>query len=472
VYSERSGSPWGSGTLRRLRPYQVEVARAVLDSARRGRGLTLSVEMARQGGKNELSAQLELLLLVLHMAGGGNLVKCAPTFQPQLEVSRRRLAEYLDGAGFRGLWRRERDYIVRLGRAQVLFLSGHPAARVVGNTAHILLEVDEAQDMDKEKFSRDFRPMASAHNATTVLYGTAWDGASLLEEVKQANLAREAADGLKRHFRYDWETVARYNPAYGEYVTAERARLGATHPLFLTQYCLVPLRGGSSLFTGEQLGRLQGGHESCSGPAPGRVYVAGVDVGGETAADGEGAGPDATVLTIAEVEMGELAGAPRARLRIVQHYLWQGRRHAEACAEMARLLKEVWHCRAVAVDATGLGQPVASLLRDALGSRVTPVVFTARGKSELGFRLLAAVNTDRLKMYRGDGSAEAQQFWGEMAAAEGRYPSGGRMDFGAPPGRGRDDFLMSLALLVAAGESYAPRTARGSCPVIPAGNLT
>ncbi|MCR4394021.1 MAG: hypothetical protein NUV31_06610, partial [Dehalococcoidales bacterium] len=51
----------------RLRPYQIEIARAVLESVLNKQGLTFTVEIARQGGKNELSAQLELLLLTLNM---------------------------------------------------------------------------------------------------------------------------------------------------------------------------------------------------------------------------------------------------------------------------------------------------------------------------------------------------------------------------------------------------------------------
>lgn len=42
----------------RLRPYQAQVARAVLDSVFHRRGLTFTVEMARQAGKNEISAHL------------------------------------------------------------------------------------------------------------------------------------------------------------------------------------------------------------------------------------------------------------------------------------------------------------------------------------------------------------------------------------------------------------------------------
>ncbi len=64
----------------RLRPYQQEVARAVVQSVRNASGLTFSVEIARQGGKNELSAHIELLLLTLSMADGGDIIKCSPTF--------------------------------------------------------------------------------------------------------------------------------------------------------------------------------------------------------------------------------------------------------------------------------------------------------------------------------------------------------------------------------------------------------
>ena len=72
---------------RRLRPYQREVALAVLDSVFGGKGLTFSVEIARQGGMNELSAQLELLLLTLYMVEPKNLIKCSPTFKPQTVIS-------------------------------------------------------------------------------------------------------------------------------------------------------------------------------------------------------------------------------------------------------------------------------------------------------------------------------------------------------------------------------------------------
>src|SRR3990172_492693 len=106
-----------------LRPYQKEVAQAVLDSVYGGKGLTFCVEIARQGGKNELSAQLELLLLTFNMTESRNLIKCSPTFKPQTVISMNRLKDCLNDEGFDGIWLPELGYIIRLGEARAVFLS-------------------------------------------------------------------------------------------------------------------------------------------------------------------------------------------------------------------------------------------------------------------------------------------------------------------------------------------------------------
>ena len=164
-----------------LRPYQLEVAKAVADSVLNRKGMTFSVEIARQGGKNELSAQLEVLLLTLFISRGGNAIKCSPTFKPQTVISMARLKERLNDWGYGGVWRTEMNYIVRLGNARQIFLSADESANVVGNTAHILLEVDESQDVSREKYAKEFRPMGASTNVTTVHYGTTWDDSTLME---------------------------------------------------------------------------------------------------------------------------------------------------------------------------------------------------------------------------------------------------------------------------------------------------
>jgi hypothetical protein len=318
--------------------------------------------------------------------------------------------------------------------------------------------------VSKEKYTKEFKPMGAATNVTTVHYGTTWDDSTLLEEVKQTNLGLENKDGLKRHFRYDWEEIARYNPDYQAYVEAERERLGENHPLFLTQYRLLTIHGGGGFLSQQQLAQLQGEHIRKRHPDGGKVYVSGIDLAGEAEVEA-GLSPrqDSTVVSIGELDfsIGDTL-QKQPRVCVVEHYCWTGRKHAELYPQLVDILKNVWHCRKIVVDATGMGQPVSSFLRQALGSKVSPFTFTQRAKSELGFSLLAAINSGRLKIYSGDGSDEYRKFWLEMERAKSQYRPSQTMNFYVNPSEGHDDFLMSLALLVEAANQYEPKTAVGS----------
>jgi hypothetical protein len=390
----RRGSKDGTGLRHRLRPYQVEAGRAIARSVFQQQGHSISVMMARQAGKNELSAQLELLLLTAHMDWNVDAIKCAPTFQPQARISMRRLWSRLGEAGLAAVCAREEGHIIRVGRARQVFLSAEPQSSVVGHTAQLLLEVDEAQDVDKEKFDKEFRPMAATANATTVYYGTPWDDSTLLEQARESNLALERKDGIRRHYQYDWQAVAECNPAYGRYVEGERQRLGESHPLFLTQYCLKPIAGGGRLFSPSQRAQLQGEHSRQSQPTAGETYAAGLDIGGESLSVmphplGCGSGNshhDATVLTI-----GRLVFPPsdalvqEPRLEVVEHYCFQGERHDLLYGRLMDLLGHVWQVRRLAVDATGLGETVARFLATALRPQVVlPLRFSSESKSRLG----------------------------------------------------------------------------------------
>jgi hypothetical protein len=452
----------------KLRPYQQEVARAVLDSIQNRRGLTLSVEIARQGGKNELSAHLELVLLTLYMAHGGSIVKCSPTFKPQTVISMHRLKERLDDFGFDGIYHTEMGYIITLGNARAVFLSAEESSSVVGHTADILMEIDESQDVSKEKYTKDFRPMGSSTNVTTVHYGTTWDDTTLLEEVKQTNIELEKKDGLKRHFRFDWQEVAKYNDDYRQFVEGERERLGEDHPLFRTQYLLLPIRGGGGFLTRQHIVLMQGSHDRRKEPEEGKTYIAGIDLAGEREETKESALTaarqklDSTVITIAEVDTTQRPGSTLAEptIKVVEHYHWTGTPHSQLYPAMVEAIKK-WKCQRVLVDATGIGQPVASFLRKELGSRIIPFVFTQKSKSDMGFELLSFINSARLRIYRQDGSPEHRELTAQLEKARSQFRPNQTMNFYVDPSEGHDDFLMSLALVAEAARDFSPRAAKG-----------
>ena len=175
--------------------------------------------------------------------------------------------------------------------------------------------------------------------------GTTWDDSTLLEETKQTNCEMEKRDGIKRHFRYDWQEVAKYNPDYLAYVEAEKRRLGENHPLFLTQYRLLPIHGGGGFLSRQQMAQLQGNHRRKHQPETGKTYIAGIDLAGE-AEEVEGAAlralkpqKDSTVVTIGELDFSicdEVQQQPK--ITIVEHYWWTGKKHTNLYRQLIDIL--------------------------------------------------------------------------------------------------------------------------------------
>lgn len=464
--------PISSSPIPSLRPYQREAARAILKSALGGHGGSFSVLIARQGGKNELSAQIELALLLAGWRRPVEAIKCAPTFDPQCRISLRRLWQRLSALPLpAGLAAIEEGSAVRLGRARQRFLSAEPGAHVVGHTAHALLEVDEAQDVGPEKFAKEFLPMAAAGNATIVYYGTAWDETNLLAAAIARHRELERRDGLRRHFEADWRAVAACNPAYGRYVAAERDRLGEEHPLFQTQYLLRPLPGSGRLLAPAALALVEGTHPRLGERPPaavepaGAVYVAGLDVGGETLTQTR-RDPDRTVLTVARVlspPPGALLAEPA--IEVVAIYTWRGAGHGELAGAIAGLARDRWRLRRLAIDATGIGEGLAAALASpgvtAGGLEVLRLRLSRERKSALGYALQAAAAAGRLRLHAADGSPEREELLGQLRLARAVYLPGRLLAFDVAEADGHDDHLLSLALCVEAAAGAAPLTAVG-----------
>lgn len=123
-------------------------------------------------GKNQLSAVLEAYLLFVYPQG--SIVKAAPTYKPQIVNSRMRLLSMLEAPLLRERVWKSFGYIIGLApdtslvEAQsgprIMFFSAGPESSIVGATASLLLEIDEAQDVQIAKYDVELKPMA----ATTI----------------------------------------------------------------------------------------------------------------------------------------------------------------------------------------------------------------------------------------------------------------------------------------------------------------
>jgi hypothetical protein len=209
------------------------------------------------------------------------------------------------------------------------------------------------------------------------------------------------------------------------------------------------------------LAMIEGKHRRLHGPSLGRQYISGIDIAGEaeeaySLLNDFQPRRDSTVVTIAEIDRS--SGAVQPGIHMVEHYCWTGEKHARLLPKLVHLLGKVWRCSKIVVDATGIGQPVASLLREKLGSRVEAFGFTTHTKSEPVFELLSTVNSGRLKMYARDGSAEYRRFFHELEYSRACYQAGRRLNFYVDRVDWHDDFLISLALTVRAARGLLATT--------------
>lgn len=444
---------------RELRKYQLAPAYAILDSVLYGRGLSFAVVFCRQAGKNEVSAQLEAYLLNLYQRKGGFIVKAAPTYKPQLVNSKLRLEDVLDNDWNRGKVRTREGYMTFLGKAAVVFLSADPASSVVGATANIMLECDEAQDVREDKWDVDFTPMAASTNATRVYYGTVWTSRTMLAKIARQLRKEQEADGRQRVFYVDWEQVAAEVPAYGDHVRKEIARKGRHHPLIKTQYYLEEIDSEGRMFDDRRQALMLGDHPRLSSPAAEGVYVATLDVAGQ---DEEKSGDelraarptkDLTVATIFEVDLrtlrDPLLAAPS--YNVVDVYADVGTRHTLLYGKL-RGFFEHWGVRWIVADASGVGAGLVAFLsaRQAFGSKVVPFQFSPpKRKSDLGWDFLTVVETGRFKMFRDDASADWREFWQQVDECRYEVSEGEerRMQWGVVDARVHDDRVISAALV-------------------------
>lgn len=439
-----------------LYPYQIEIGDHILDSILENRGLTFSVMLARQMGKNQLSAMIEAYLLTCMPEG--TIVKAAPTYKPQIVNSRLRLLSMLENPITRDRYWRSFGYMIGVAPAQekkeaqtgprIMFFSAGPESSIVGATASLALEIDEAQDVSIEKFDKELRPMASTQNTTTILYGTAWSDDTLLAIIKANNLELEAQDGIRRHFEHDWRTLAEINSKYKRFVETEIRRLGEDHITIRTQYRLLNISGAGFLLNEIQRHMLRGSHDWQTEPEEDTIYVAGVDVGGESRpkpGTGRSKKPDSTVITIARVGWNDLS---LPSLSIVHQVEWNGKDFLEQYAEMLALA-EIWNLRKIIIDKTGLGEMMASMMETKLGgTRVEAFHFTRPSKSQLTYQFLNLVSSGRIKMYKEDEAPEDifNEAWKQLKMARYSIPGQDLLNMYVDPEDGHDDYLISIAL--------------------------
>ena len=422
--------------------YQIQVADAVIYSCLNGLGWYFVVQITRQAGKNEISAFIQQYLLLYGYYYGVRVsgVKFAPVYKPQIQASMDRLegANTPDSGGLagsiltKGKYRKSDGYKYYMGPPRDsnkwAFLSINPSASVASQTAYTLLEGDEAQDIDADKWERDAQPMGSFNNATTVLWGVAWTKDSFIYKGElqardmESRLEKELNYRPKLVFKIDAYTVIKSgNDNYRKAFENQVARLGMDHIAIQTQYLLKAVDAIGRFFNSEQIARIYHNDYSMAvQPEKGKTYIWSVDVAGEAEASTDvdtAVGMhkrDALTLTIGELHKD-------GTVVPVCFYQWVGKQHTKVRDMLPKIIKGHWNCLGGVCDATGVGEPLAYYLKEQLDRNNTGLVeaykFKASGdesKSKLGYLAYDFVANDLFKIPPSPTDPDQRELWQEV----------------------------------------------------------
>ncbi len=445
-----------------IRNYQREAVDAIVDSVLHRKGRRFVVMFPRQTGKNEIQAQVENFLLFRFSQKGGNIVKVSPTWKPQSINAKERFKKVTrENQITTGMAAPSQGFMYVMGNSRLIFLSGDPNSSIVGQTADLLLEIDEAQDIGKTKFSKEIAPMAASTNATIVFYGTAWTKDTLLYEEYAFAVRKQQEDGIRRVFRLTCEDIFPEVPAYKVYVMGEIEKMGRDHPTIKTQYFSEEIDAESS-FVQNARALMAGDHQKRETPERGKIYAMMIDVAGSEEENKSGKKletdetqkRDATAVTICEVDLSTLSTIKHgATWKTLCRYNWTGLSQTEQYARIEGLIN-LWDPY-VCIDATGIGSGLADFIQQLVPeNRFIRFVFTVKSKSDMGWKWLGMINTGRWKEYKDPDDLQDRYYEQIKYCKYEVMPGPGNiMKFAVPDGTRNknldyvhDDLIMSAAM--------------------------
>ncbi|MEV7902155.1 terminase large subunit domain-containing protein [Streptomyces anulatus] len=367
VIDELSGHP--------LRPYQLPLARRILESLIIEDSAKITALWSRQSGKSETVADT--------VAGAAimlpRLAKVFPTllgkfreglwvgvFAPTDEMSETLFSRIVG----RLTSERAQDILADpeideklVARGKVLHLkrcgslirkqTAHPKAMIEGQTYHLVV-IDEAQAADDKVLNKSITPMMASTAGTLCLTGTPTYTKSGFYEQIQKNKRESTRKGRKSdHFQVDWKEVSKSVPRYKKFVQSEMDRLGEDSDEFKLSYRLIWLLDKGMLCTSDRFDSLgdvsmravQEWHRS--------PVVVGIDPARKT---------DSTIVTVCWVNWDYPDEYGNYEHRVLN---WLDLQGLDWETQYYRIVEFLSHYNvfAIGIDAGGLGDVVASRLR-------------------------------------------------------------------------------------------------------------
>ena len=243
-----------------LHPYQMPLAKRIIESVIINDGEEITALAARQSGKSETIANTVATLMVLLP----RLAKMYPDllgkfkegiwigmFAPvegQVEtlfgrtvnrLTSERALEILgdpeidDSLGkVPGVTRQIK---LKNSGSSLMMMTANPRAKIESKSFHLIV-IDECQEADDFVVSKSISPMLAYYSGTMVKTGTPTTHKNNFYRSIQLNKRAQTSRSRQNHFQWDWRDVAKVNPNYAKYIKKEMLRIGEDSDEFQMSY--------------------------------------------------------------------------------------------------------------------------------------------------------------------------------------------------------------------------------------------
>lgn len=448
-----------------LHPYQLPLARRIIESVLINDGEEITALAARQSGKSETIANTVATLMVLlprlakmypdllgKFSNGIWIGMFAPV-EGQVEtlfgrtvnrLTSERALEILgdpeidDSLGkVAGVTRQIK---LKNSGSSLIMMTANPRAKIESKSFHLIV-IDECQEADDFVVSKSISPMLAYYSGTMVKTGTPTTHKNNFYRSIQLNKRRQTgAKSRQNHFQWDYKDVSKYNTNYGKFIKKEMLRIGEDSDEFQMSYCCKWLLDRGMFVTSNVLDELGDTSQEVVKAWHRTPVVVGIDPARKI---------DSTVVTVVWVDWDRPDEFGYFDHRILNWLEIQGDDWEDQYFQIVNFLSN-YDVLAVGVDANGVGDAVAQRLKILLPRAEVHSLGSSQSEQSKRWKHLKALIDRRMVGWPSHAKTRRlrtwKRFYQQMSDLETKFQGPNFLAHAPDEAHAHDDFADSLAI--------------------------
>jgi hypothetical protein len=448
-----------------LHPYQLPLARRIIESVLINDGEEVTALAARQSGKSETIANTVATLMVLlprlakmypDLLGkfkDGIWIGMFAPVEGQVEtlfgrtvnrLTSERALEILgdpeidDSLGkVAGVTRQIK---LKNSGSSLIMMTANPRAKIESKSFHLIV-IDECQEADDFVVSKSISPMLAYYSGTMVKTGTPTTHKNNFYRSIQLNKRRQTgAKSRQNHFQWDYRDVSKYNANYGKFIKKEMLRIGEESDEFQMSYCCKWLLDRGMFVTSNVLDELGDTSQEVVKAWHRTPVVVGIDPARKI---------DSTVVTVVWVDWDRPDEFGYFDHRILNWMEIQGDDWEDQYFQIVQFLSN-YDVLAVGVDANGVGDAVAQRLKLLLPRAEVHSLGSSQSEQSKRWKHLKALIDRRMVGWPAHAKTRRlrtwKRFYQQMSDLETKFQGPNFLAHAPDEAHAHDDFADSLAI--------------------------